>query len=471
MKTKLHYFFMVSALFALSTLNSQLSTARAQNTVFTYQGRVTDNGTNFSGTGQFKFALVIGVDTNTPASPGSITIGAGGNIISIAVASGGSGYTTPPTVTILTGPGPGSGAVATAILGSGPATGIVTSIAINNGGSGYASGSTTVTIAPPPVGIGYQSLWVNDVGEIPGGPVSQPAAAVPVAVTNGLFTVVLGDITLANMDNIPAFLFTPSALPPNVLSPNLSLQIWFNDGVNGFVALSPVQPLTPTPYAAYAITAASTSQTNFTGSFSGDGSGLTGVTGTTGLAGPQGPAGPAGATGAAGAPGPQGVAGPAGPAGATGPAGPAGAQGPIGLTGAAGPVGLTGPQGPVGATGPQGPAVTNWNATTVINANGPLNITNSFTTSGGRLVIAVSGSGYTTSAPASLGMNILLDGVVIDSCKIYDNPQNTHMAFVPKTIVKTGVAAGSHTLALQTTGVTLSNTDDNYCVTVTELPF
>ena len=30
----------------------------AQNTTFTYQGRVQDNGTNYTGSGQFLFALV-----------------------------------------------------------------------------------------------------------------------------------------------------------------------------------------------------------------------------------------------------------------------------------------------------------------------------------------------------------------------------------------------------------------------------
>lgn len=42
----------------LLILNHYPSTSFAQNTIFTYQGRVTDNGTNFTGIGQFKFALV-----------------------------------------------------------------------------------------------------------------------------------------------------------------------------------------------------------------------------------------------------------------------------------------------------------------------------------------------------------------------------------------------------------------------------
>jgi len=55
MKTKLN---LLGALLLLSTLHNPFSTLFAQNTVFTYQGRVLDNGTNFTGIGQFKFALV-----------------------------------------------------------------------------------------------------------------------------------------------------------------------------------------------------------------------------------------------------------------------------------------------------------------------------------------------------------------------------------------------------------------------------
>ena len=38
--------------------------AAAQNTMFTYQGRVLDNATNFNGTGLFKFALVTSTNTS-----------------------------------------------------------------------------------------------------------------------------------------------------------------------------------------------------------------------------------------------------------------------------------------------------------------------------------------------------------------------------------------------------------------------
>jgi hypothetical protein len=57
------------ALTSLAILSSQLSSLRAQSTAFTYQGRVMDNGTNFSGAGQFKFALVTSTNAIPPRPP------------------------------------------------------------------------------------------------------------------------------------------------------------------------------------------------------------------------------------------------------------------------------------------------------------------------------------------------------------------------------------------------------------------
>jgi hypothetical protein len=56
MKTKIQSPFLTLA--CLIMLHSSCLCLHAQNTVFTYQGRVTDNGTNFTGAGQFEFALV-----------------------------------------------------------------------------------------------------------------------------------------------------------------------------------------------------------------------------------------------------------------------------------------------------------------------------------------------------------------------------------------------------------------------------
>jgi hypothetical protein len=227
-------FYCATALLLLSTIIAPLSTASAQNTVFTYQGLVTDNGTNFTGAGQFKFALVTSTNANQTAT--ATAVDSSGYITSYNVIVGGSGYITAPAVTVSGGGGSG----ATAIVHI--SGGVVTSISVNTPGSSYNT-TPTVIIAPPPANLFYATYWSNDGTSSAG---SQPTAAVSVGVTNGLFIVVLGDTTLANMTAIATTLFT---------RPNLQLQIWFNDGVNGFAALSPVQNLTPAPYAIQAMNA------------------------------------------------------------------------------------------------------------------------------------------------------------------------------------------------------------------------
>jgi len=222
MKTKV--LFCISVLFSITA-------ALGQGTVFTYQGRVTDNGSNFSGSGQFKFALVTSTNFNHQAT--ATAVDNSGFITSYVVTSGGSGYTVAPTVTISGGGG--SGAVATANISGGS----VTSITVNNPGSGYTT-TPTVIIAPPPPNISYTTFWSNDGTSVAG---SEPSAAVNVTVNSGLFTVALGDASQPNMTVIPSSLFA---------QPNLQLRMWFNDGANGFAALSPVQNVTPAPYAVFA---------------------------------------------------------------------------------------------------------------------------------------------------------------------------------------------------------------------------
>ena len=236
-----------AVLLLLAILSCHLATAYAENSVFTYQGRVTDNGTNFTGTGLFEFALVTSTNVSSPATA---TANMGGSsphefVNSFNLVAGGNGYATAPAVTITGGGGSGASA-STTISG-----GVVNSISIINPGFGYTS-TPTVTIAPPPVDIVYTSFWSNDGTSSAG---SQPAAAVSVAVTDGLFTVVLGDTTQANMTAIPAALFA---------QPNLQLRLWFSDGVNPFAALSPLQNLTPAPYAIQALNAASASNVSGT---------------------------------------------------------------------------------------------------------------------------------------------------------------------------------------------------------------
>jgi hypothetical protein len=74
----------------------------AQNTVVTYQGRVQSDGSDCTGTGQFKFALVT--VTNTASTATAVANPpSGGFITVITVTFGGSGYVTAPAVTITGG--------------------------------------------------------------------------------------------------------------------------------------------------------------------------------------------------------------------------------------------------------------------------------------------------------------------------------------------------------------------------------
>src|SRR5215469_9706157 len=128
----------------LLTVHLQPTTASAQGTAFTYQGRVTDTGTNFNGTGQFQFALVTSTN-GQQATATAIMGGVSPNefLSSCTLGFGGSGYITAPSVKI-TGGG-GTGATASANLSGG----MVIGITVLTPGSGYTS-APAITIAPPP---------------------------------------------------------------------------------------------------------------------------------------------------------------------------------------------------------------------------------------------------------------------------------------------------------------------------------
>lgn len=228
MKTKLH---LGCATLALAMLVCLPVSGLGQSSVLTYQGRVQSGGNNFTGTGQFKFALVT--VTNTAVNATATAVISGGFVTIINVTFAGGGYVAAPAVT-LSGGG-GSGATATATISGGA----VTSIAVNNPGSGYTS-PPAVSIAPPPENLAYATYWSHD-GTSSGG--SEPASAVALPVNGGLFTARLGDDSQANMTPLPAGLFQQT---------DLHLRLWFDDGVNGFAVLHPTQPLTAAPYAFYA---------------------------------------------------------------------------------------------------------------------------------------------------------------------------------------------------------------------------
>ena len=104
---------------------------------------------------------------------------------------------------------------------------------------------------------GTTTYWSND-----GTSSGTPAAAVSLSVVRGIFSVNLGDTTVANMtQSIPASVFTNS---------EVYLRVWFDDGVNGSQLLTPDRRITSVGYALQAATAASAdavAATNITGTF------------------------------------------------------------------------------------------------------------------------------------------------------------------------------------------------------------
>ena len=91
---------------------------------------------------------------------------------------------------------------------------------------------------------GTQIYWRNaTVGANP----PEPASAVSVTVTSGLYNVALGDTSLANMASIPTTVFA-SAVSETTSNP-IFLRVWFNDGVNGSQRLVPDTRLTPVAFA------------------------------------------------------------------------------------------------------------------------------------------------------------------------------------------------------------------------------
>jgi hypothetical protein len=84
---------------------------------------------------------------------------------------------------------------------------------------------------------GSTSFWSNDGSSASG---SQPTQAVSLTVANGLYSVLLGDATIANMTVVPGTIFANA---------DVRLRVWFNDGTNGWQQLTPDQRIAAVGYA------------------------------------------------------------------------------------------------------------------------------------------------------------------------------------------------------------------------------
>lgn len=105
----------------------------------------------------------------------------------------------------------------------------------------------------------------------------------------------------------------------------------------------------------------------------------------------------------------------------------------------------------------------------VLNTNGALPHSGTFTSSGGDIVIMASGSGFNVSgADQLIGMTIKLDGALKGYSRMFTNEASSHKAFVPAFLVVTGVTAGAHTILLEQWSETASDGNDFFFVTVLE---
>jgi Chaperone of endosialidase len=84
---------------------------------------------------------------------------------------------------------------------------------------------------------GTTTYWSNDGTSTNG---SEPTNAVTLTVTNGLYSVQLGDNSITNMTALPGSVFTNS---------DVRLRVWFNDGSHGSQLLTPDQRLGAVGYA------------------------------------------------------------------------------------------------------------------------------------------------------------------------------------------------------------------------------
>ena len=88
------------------------------------------------------------------------------------------------------------------------------------------------------------NLWTNDGSGI--GASMPPVAATSITVTNGVYNVGLGNVSLPGMAALPSSVFD---------SAQVALRIWFDDSVHGSQHLAPDQPITSAAYAFHALKA------------------------------------------------------------------------------------------------------------------------------------------------------------------------------------------------------------------------
>jgi hypothetical protein len=107
----------------------------------------------------------------------------------------------------------------------------------------------------------------------------------------------------------------------------------------------------------------------------------------------------------------------------------------------------------------------------VITANGPLPVEGKYTSKGGKLIISVAGSGWSSTTDQLIGMKVFVNGNEQGTAQVWTNEADSHKAFVSVFPVVKTVSGGPVTVKLDELNAQ-TNTDHNdfYRVTVVELP-
>ncbi len=81
-----------------------------------------------------------------------------------------------------------------------------------------------------------------------------------------------------------------------------------------------------------------------------------------------------------------------------------------------------------------------------------------------------SGTGYTTTGNAIIGVNIYIDGALRVASVIFANPANTHLAFAPTLRKVEGLSIGPHTITFALVSGTTVDNNDVIEMSIFELP-
>jgi hypothetical protein len=111
-------------------------------------------------------------------------------------------------------------------------------------------------------------------------------------------------------------------------------------------------------------------------------------------------------------------------------------------------------------------------ATTVMDVRpGPVtgSFQGTFQSSGGPILVEVSGSGFSAVAGRVIGVNIAVDGIEAGQARTYTNEASSHKSFVANASPLVGLGAGTHTVSLTPRSGTSTDANDFFTVVVHEL--